>query len=98
MSTGFDFAPAADIVFDEGIENDEDTSGANEEAEIEDDAYYGPEYTDSVVEELARSKEEVETLRGTIHSDPLHPRSTSSAPTTSAATCWPGPSTAARYP
>ncbi|HRZ88981.1 MAG TPA: hypothetical protein P5117_05800, partial [Spirochaetia bacterium] len=71
MATGFDFAPAAEIEFDDG-EVDEGEAALEEVTEEADDTYYGPTYSDSVVDELERSKAEVEALRGSIHTDPQH--------------------------
>ena len=71
MATGFDFAPAADIVFDDDVDGGEEPLAAEEEPE-EDETDYSPKYADSVVEELERSKAEVEALRNAIHSDPQH--------------------------
>lgn len=69
--TGFDFAPAADIVFDEGDEGEYE-----EEAEMEESEEPAFEYTyiDSVQEELDRTKAEIESLRSSIHTDPIHSR------------------------
>lgn len=73
--TGFDFGPAPEIVFDdeEGGES-EGTAEAEAEAEQTEEAAFEYTYIDSVQEELDRTKAEIESLRNTIHTDPIHSR------------------------
>lgn len=76
--TGFDFGPAPEIEFDEGVEVDQSEAEVTEEPDGEtvnedfqsDFAGFG--VVDSVTDELNRLKSDVEKLRGTIHTDPVH--------------------------
>ncbi len=77
--TGFDFGPAPEIVFDEGVEGEqpEEVTGEMYEEPADEDFqsdFAGFGVVDSVTDELNRLKADVEKLRGTIHTDPVHSR------------------------
>ena len=78
-STGFDFAPAADIVFEDETGTESPDAAAEEATTVEEDTSSeasGTDFTfvDSVSDELEKAKTEVESLRQTIHTDPVHSR------------------------
>ena len=78
-STGFDFGPAPEIEFDEGVEGEQpdEVTGEMYEPDPEEEAdsdFTGFGVVDSVADELDRLKADVEKLRGTIHADPVHSR------------------------
>ncbi len=75
--TGFDFGPAPEIEFDEGVEGDQpdEVTGEMYEEELDEDFqsdFAGFGVVDSVSDELNRLKADVEMLRETIHTDPVH--------------------------